>query len=169
MGTKCPLAASPGDPQGELPRRGKRGWPGPLVSFPSLGKKLAARRRRNSPAKRAIQRPDEGIGPYKKAFYHRPPHPSRLRRATFPPRGRLLRGAPSSAPFGGTFPYPLCRYATSSLPLLAYGHFPLIGGIGPLTRGVGPQGEALERLLPRALKGTAAPLSKKKRRCHPCP
>ena len=43
MGTKCPLAASPGDPQGELPRRGKRGWPGPLVSFPSLGKKLAAR------------------------------------------------------------------------------------------------------------------------------
>ena len=34
---------SPGDPQGELPRRGKRGWPGPLVSFPSLGKKLAAR------------------------------------------------------------------------------------------------------------------------------
>ena len=24
------------------------------------------------PAKRAIQRPDEGIGPYKKAFYHRP-------------------------------------------------------------------------------------------------
>ena len=55
-----------------MPRRGKRGWPGPLVSFPSLGKKLAARRRRNSPAKRAIQRPDEGIGPYKKAFYHRP-------------------------------------------------------------------------------------------------
>ena len=35
-------------------------------------------------------------------------------------------------------PYPLCRYATSSLPLLAYGHFPLTGGIGPLTRGVGP-------------------------------
>ena len=70
-----------------------------------------------------------------------PPHPSRLRRATFPPRGRLLRGTSSSAPFGGTCPYPLCRYATSSLPLLAYGHFPLTGGIGPLTRGVGPQGE----------------------------
>ena len=33
-------------------------------------------------------------------------------------------------------PYPLCRCATSSLPLLAYGHFPLIGGIGPLIRGV---------------------------------
>ena len=49
------------------------------------------------------------------------PHPSRLRRAAFP--------------------YPLCRFATSSLPLLAFGHFPLTGGIGPLTRGVGPRGE----------------------------
>src|SRR5699024_4946378 len=39
--TEFASAASPGDPQGELPRRGKRGWPGPLVSFPSLGKKLA--------------------------------------------------------------------------------------------------------------------------------
>ena len=44
---------SPGDPQGELPRRGKRGWPGPLVSFPSPGKKLAARRRRNPPLRAA--------------------------------------------------------------------------------------------------------------------
>ena len=42
----------------------------------------------------------------------------------------------------GTSPYPLCRFATSSLPLLAFGHFPLTGGIGPLTRGV-PQGEGL--------------------------
>ena len=41
--TKFASAASPGDPQGELPRRGKRRWPGPLVSSPSLGKKLAAR------------------------------------------------------------------------------------------------------------------------------
>ena len=40
----------------------------------------------------------------------------------------------------GTFPYPLCRCATSSLPLLAFGHFPLIGGIGPLTRGDVPRG-----------------------------
>ena len=32
---------SPGDPQGELARRAKRRWPGPLVSFPSQGKKLA--------------------------------------------------------------------------------------------------------------------------------
>ena len=51
--------------------------------------------------------------------------------------------APSSAPFGGTYPYPLCRFATSSLPLLAYGHFPLTGGICPLTRGVGPPGGRL--------------------------
>ena len=41
-----PLGAS----QGELPRRGKRGWPGPLASFWASRKKLAARRRRNSPA-----------------------------------------------------------------------------------------------------------------------
>ena len=45
MGTQCPSAASPGDPQGELARRAKRRWPGPLVSFPSLGKKLATRGR----------------------------------------------------------------------------------------------------------------------------
>ena len=46
--------------------------------------------------------------------------------------------SPSSAPFGGTCPYPLCRCATSSLPLLAFGHFPLTGGIVPLIRRVGP-------------------------------
>ena len=39
--SRSPSAASPGDPQGELPRRGKRGWPGPLGTFPSLGKYLA--------------------------------------------------------------------------------------------------------------------------------
>ena len=34
-----------------------------------------------------------------------PPHPSRLRRATFPPGGRLLGRAPLiRPPFGGTFP-----------------------------------------------------------------
>ena len=38
----------------------------------------------------------------------------------------------------GACPYPLCRCATSSLPLLAFGHFPLTWGIGPLIRGVGP-------------------------------
>ena len=35
-----------------------------------------------------------------------------------------------------TCPYPLWPFGPSSLPLLAYGHFPLIGGIGPLIRGV---------------------------------
>ena len=43
----------------------------------------------------------------------------------------------------GACPYPLCRCATSSLPLLAFGHFPLTGGIGPLIRGVGPPGGGL--------------------------
>ena len=40
----------------------------------------------------------------------------------------------------GACPYPLCRCATSSLPLLSFGHFPLTWGIGPLIRGVGPPG-----------------------------
>ena len=43
----------------------------------------------------------------------------------------------------GACPYPLCRCATSSLPLLAFGHFPLTWGIGPLIRGVGPPGGGL--------------------------
>ena len=58
------LRPTPGGSQGELPQRSKRGWPGPLVTFWSR-KSLAACRRRSSPAKRATQRPDEGIGPYK--------------------------------------------------------------------------------------------------------
>ena len=58
----CP---PPGDPQGELPRRGKRGWPGPLVSFPSLGKKLAARRRRNPLRKEPSSGPMRASGPTK--------------------------------------------------------------------------------------------------------
>ena len=53
---------SPGDPQGELPRRGKRRWPGPLVSFPSLGKKLAARRRRNNPLRTTY--PIQNLSPH---------------------------------------------------------------------------------------------------------
>ena len=95
--------------------------------FPIAGKETrpagrnppAARRRRNPPARNETALSSS-------------PHPSRLRRATFP--------------------YPLCRFATSSLPLLAFGHFPLTGGIGPLTRGVGPltrgvgpQGEGLKK------------------------
>jgi len=86
--------------------------------FPIAGKETrpagrnppAARRRRNPPARNETALSSS-------------PHPSRLRRATFP--------------------YPLCRFATSSLPLLAFGHFPLTGGIGPLTRGVGPRSPIL--------------------------
>ena len=55
----------------------------------------------------------------------------------------------------GTCPYPLCRCATSSLPLLAFGHFPLTWGIGPLIRGVGPPGEAYGR--PHGAAPTANP------------
>ena len=61
-----------------LPNRRLRPTPGgSLVTFWSR-KSLAACRRRSSPAKRATQRPDEGIGPYRSII------------------------APSSAPFGGT-------------------------------------------------------------------
>ena len=56
---------------------------------------------------------------------------------------------------GGACPYPLCRCATSSLPLLAFGHFPLTWGIGPLIRGVGPPGEAYGR--PHGAAPTANP------------
>ena len=59
MSTKCSSGAVPG---------------GVLVTLPPRAKSLAARRRRNSPAKRTIQRPDEGIGPYKKRSS--PPHPA---------------------------------------------------------------------------------------------
>ena len=63
---------------------------------------------------------------------HRALHPVNV-------RGSRWNPAPSSASHSlGTCPYPLCRCATSSLPLLAFGHFPLTGGIGPLIRGVGP-------------------------------
>ncbi len=113
------LRPTPGGSQGELPQRGKRGWPGPLVTFWPSRKSLAARRRRNSPAKRAAQRPDEGIGPYEKDALLWPSHPP-------------SSGAPDPIPSG---------LRPSSLLLLAFGHFPLTGGIGPLTRGVGPQGE----------------------------
>ena len=67
----------------------------------------------------------------------------RLRAASdFARGGKVTKTPPGTAPeehrsgAPSRLPYPLCRYATSSLPLLAYGHFPLIGGIGPLIRGV---------------------------------
>ena len=54
------------------------------------------------------------------------------------------RGRSQTGPRERQFPIPsVSLRSTSSLPLLAYGHFPLIGGIGPLIRGVGPQGEGL--------------------------
>ena len=106
MSTKCSSGAVPG---------------GVLPSFSPWKKKVAARRRRNSPAKRAIQRPDEGIGPYKKAFYHRPlirlafgqppfPIPSGLRpspldKGSRPPRGKAFRGeCPLIRPLRGHLP-----------------------------------------------------------------
>ena len=65
--------------------------------------------------------------------------------------------SPSSAPFVGTCPYPLCRCATSSLPLLAFGHFPLTGGIVPLIRGVAPLGGGrLGRLIAAPTASTEA-------------
>ena len=61
--------------------------------------------------------------------------------------GVPFRGPPSSASHAlGTYPYPLCRCATSSLPLWAYGHFPLIGGIGPLTRRVVPSSTGFKKV-----------------------
>ena len=80
MGTKCPSAASPGDP---------------LVSFPSLGKKLAARRRRNGEISPCEERNRSIIAPSSAPFG-----------GTFPPGGRLLGEiAPSSASHAlGTFP-----------------------------------------------------------------
>ena len=83
-----------------------------------------------------------------------------------PPKGKAFWGA-SSAPFGGTCPYPLCRYATSSLPLLAYGHFPLIGGIGPLTRGVGPQGEGFGAPFTPGFERNGSPPVKKETKVSP--
>ena len=90
MGTKCPSAASPSDPLG---------------TFPSLGKYLAARRRRNLPAKkrnRSIIAPSSvtaspcHLPPKGKAFGGEPPHPPQCAHwGTFPPRGRF-RGAQDS-------------------------------------------------------------------------
>ena len=48
-----------------------------------------------------------------------------------------------------------------SLPLLAFGHFPLIGGIGPLIRGVGPGGVLV------TLPPGAKPLAARRRRNSP--
>ena len=87
MSTKCSSGAVSG---------------GVLVTLPPWAKSLAARRRRNTPRTT-------------NAIRNLPPHPSRLRRATFP--------------------YPLCRFATSPLDKGSRpprGRF--LGGFGPLTK-----------------------------------
>ena len=146
MGTKCPSAASPvalcpiprysrrspakrvrreEEEQGNersFRRQAETEWSGLCDDEPPWAKSLAARRRRNFPAKRAIQRPDEGIGSYKKAFYHRPlirpfgpPSPRgegffggiisssvQPSASHLPPRGKALWGmAPSSSQVEG--------------------------------------------------------------------
>ena len=89
----------------------------PLVSFPSLGKKLAPQGEISLRITNQIR--------------NLPPHPSRLRRATFP--------------------YPLCRFATSPLDkgsrpprgrLFFWGGSPLIR---PPSGAPSPQGEGLRR------------------------
>ena len=83
MGTKCPSAASPGDP---------------LVSFPSLGKKLAARRRRNARNETALSSPPHpppsgAPSPQGEGFWGRsPPHPPRMRSAPSPQGEGLYEG-----------------------------------------------------------------------------
>ena len=57
---------------------------------------------------------------------------------TRPDKACQLSPHPPQCAHWGTCPYPLCPFGTTSLPLLAFGHFPLTGGISPLTRGVGP-------------------------------
>ena len=53
------------------------------------------------------------------------------RRRNIPRTTDAIRNPPPHPALRATYPYPLYRYATSSLPLLAFGHFPLTMGIGP--------------------------------------
>ena len=97
MGTKCPSAASLGDP---------------LVSFPSLGKKLAARRRRHPPRKkppkrRAGSRPrPASLAPAGQFTFSHPtrrpnPAPSSVwpSASHLPPKGEGLKRAGNETPF----------------------------------------------------------------------
>ena len=63
-----------------------------------------------------------------------PPHPAL--RATFPPRGKVQR-VQEAVPYKetGAISPPVSLRSTASLPPLAFGHFPLTGGIGPRQRG----------------------------------
>ena len=74
------LPTSRGNPRNRGPGKGDYEhevliWSRPrgrFGSFAAMGKGTRRPQAAKSPAKRAIQRPDEGIGPYKKALYHRP-------------------------------------------------------------------------------------------------
>ena len=130
IGKNCPLCGTFGYIYWEFGRSAPVG--GGRPSVPPL------RRRRGKPGR---PRPTKGVG-----LGPAPAAEFGLKTAgaqCAPLQERRREPAPSSAPSGGTFPYPLCPFGTSSLPLLAFGHFPLTGGIGPLTRGVSPQGEGL--------------------------
>ena len=69
------------------------------------------------------------------------------RRVTFPAMGKSpkdRRGTAQDEHFVLIFAFPIpSGLRPSSLPLLAFGHFPRTGGIGPLTRGVGPRSPIL--------------------------
>ena len=115
------LSSSLGASQGELARRAKRRWPGPLASFWASRKKLAARRRRNPPAKNH-RSGAPGRGPGQPLLPLRGNSPS-----------RALRGAETC---------PLIRHGFAvppfPIPSVAARHLPLI-------RGVGPQGGRLKK------------------------
>ena len=95
MGTKCPSAASPGDP---------------LVSFPSLGKKLAPQGETLSASLERNRKEAAGQAPPcricpNKAEQISSPHPSGLTASHLPPKGKALgRIAPSSGPCGPPSP-----------------------------------------------------------------
>ena len=97
--------------------------------MPPSGRSQAARCTAPAKFRRAFRFIRRGRRPRRPAGAHCAP----LRRKTAPLITRavpLIRHDLRSC----HLPYPLCRCATSSLPLLAYGHFHLIGGIGPLIR-----------------------------------
>ena len=143
MSTKCSSGAVPGGVLGYLSRTPgeaqRSGFAGKRRSKEAVAVFAARRKRRQADFATTSRHgqshspPAGGETPLRTTSAVRTlsPHPSRLRRAAFP--------------------YPLCRFATSSLPLLAFGHFPLTGGIGPLTRGVGPRGEGFWGEGPRSV------------------
>ena len=80
--------------------------------------------------------------------------------------GVPFRGPPSSASHAlGTYPYPLCRCATSSLPLWTYGHFPLIGGNRPLGKESRPLLYGFQESLPGL--GRGGPWASRRERTAP--